>query len=275
MKFKKNIFQVWFQGEDKITDKRFIENIKNWKTLNPEWSYNCLSDIDLYDACKLFSVECGEIYNLLPLMHMKIDLGRYVMIYIYGGIYVDMDAYILRSLRYSKYVNECIKSVENNKDVIGISELTAYDFEKYISNLYYNNAIMLSSPKNPVLKKFIEQILENCKKYIHLKKNSFMGIQNSTGPKAFNEFFTNKKNLLESDIINFPNYIFEPCTLKGDCTITEDTVAIHQFEASWLSPSMVFFKDLYFIYIRDNIALIIMIVIICIYLHRYAKNNKF
>ena len=159
-KFQKNIFQVWFQGYENISKKDYIENSKNWKILNSTWNYYCIDDKFLESTCLKFSKECYDIYKSLPAMHMKIDLGRYVVLYIYGGIYVDMDAYALRSLDYSKYINNLIDEYETkNNHIIGLSKIKTNFIESYFfvrKPIILNNAIMMSSKENPVLKNFIE-----------------------------------------------------------------------------------------------------------------------
>jgi hypothetical protein len=94
---------------------------------------------------------------------MKIDLARYVLIYLYGGIYVDMDAYVLRGLNYNKKISEMINIYEKEQiHFLGLSKIDLYLFEQIISGITYNNAIMMSTPKNPLLKRLIKYILKQC-----------------------------------------------------------------------------------------------------------------
>jgi len=121
-KFPKNLYQVWYQGRDNITRKEFVINIKNWEMMNHDWNYQCLDNVGLEKACLEYSKDCYDLYKSMSIMHMKIDLARYVLIYLYGGIYADVDAYVLRPLDYSKYINKVIKTYEKkNKHVIGVS----------------------------------------------------------------------------------------------------------------------------------------------------------
>ena len=107
-KFPKNIFQVWFQGYENITNNIYKQNMNNWQLLNPDWNYKCVNDSDLRKASELFSVECLNAYNNAKFMHAKIDLGKLLLIYLYGGIMIDMDMAPLRKLSSSKYVNDVI-----------------------------------------------------------------------------------------------------------------------------------------------------------------------
>lgn len=269
--FQKNIYQVWYQGCDKIDNKIFIENKKNWELLNKDWNYKCLSNEDLRKACKLFSDECLEIYDSLYIMHAKIDLGRYVILYLYGGMYVDMDAYILRGLSNCEYVSKIINIYEEErKHVIGVSKLDLLSFEQKIFGKF-NNAIMISSQYNPVLKNFINYILKNCKKYKNYKNNPDIYIQLTTGPYSFNSFFMKKDNLKDSYIEDIPYYVFEPCNIVGNCKINKDTISIHRFELSWLSENLKNLAILYFKYIRNYGFLIIIMVLLFIIIKKYKK----
>ena len=263
--FPKNIYQVWFQGRDKIERDEFKINMKNWKDMNPGWNYNCVDDKFMEDACLQFSKECHTLYKRAKIMHIKIDLARYVILYIYGGMYVDMDAYILRPLDYSNRVNEIIKKYEiEKKHVIGLSKLNINAVESVILSqklMSYNNAIMFSSPRNPALKRFIEFILNQIDANMESKLDNYFVVQNSTGPKIFNNFFGNKGELYDTDIIVFEPSIFEPCDIGQNCDIRNETLAIHLFERSWLPKYAVILSDLYYI-IKPLIILLIIIVII-------------
>lgn len=272
IKFPKNIFQVWFQGCQNLPRQEFITNKDNWKTMNPSWNYRCLSDLEMSAACKLFSDRCFEIYKSLPIMHMKIDLARYVLIYIYGGMYIDMDAYILRNLDYNQTINDIIQKYEkDNVHVLGLSKINLYGIEQTISGIKYNNAFMISSPGNPTLKRFIDYVLDQCIKYKDtLIDSSHNAVQFTTGPYSFNYFFKNNDKK-DSIIYTFEPDIFEPCDLNHNCKLTKNTIAIHQFEMSWLSTFMRFIGKMYF-YIRNQWSLIVVLLIFIYYYNKYNKK---
>jgi mannosyltransferase OCH1-like enzyme len=269
-KFPKNIFQVWYQGCDNIVEDKFKINIKKWKDLNPEWKYHCVDDSFLENACKQFSDECYSIYKKLDVMHMKIDLGRYVLIYLYGGMYADMDAFILRPLDFSKKVEEIINTYEQNgKHVIGLSSVPISTLETFFmtwkfNSVALNNAIMFSSPRNPILKKYIEHIIDNIKEQDANKSYfniNFLKIQNTTGPMTFNNFFNKQDNTTQDNtIIVFKPNVFEPCTIDQQCQIDENTIALHLFESSWVSPLMKGLVKIYYV-LKPYLILILAAVI--------------
>jgi len=244
--FPKNIFQVWFQGCDQIQRKEFIENMNTWKRLNPDWIYKCCSDTDLRKACADYSDRCAAVYDSLPVMHMKIDLGRYVLIYNHGGIYADMDAYALRSLNYSDDLRNIIQKYEKTQvPVLAITKANISWIESFLSGVYYNNAFMVCSPKNIIMKKFIDYVLDQC------EKNKNMGfqynaVQHTTGPVSFSRFFIdlNKDNAM-MHFVELDHDVIEPCNLNKICRINKKSIAAHQFEMSWVTPTTKSFIDMY------------------------------
>ena len=255
--FNKNIFQVWYQGKDEILNhpkgKLFFENSNNWKKLNPLWNYIFVDKNILRNACKLFSKECLELYDSFEYIHLKIDLGRYVLLYLCGGIYVDMDMYILRSLDNSNKINNFIK--KNKKHKIGFSILNLNSYESILFSGYYqfiNNAMIISTPKHPLLFNLINTIIKNSNIKYTTEQSSFIKIHNITGPLCLNNFIQSKlhhkKHEKKFFIEIFKHYYFEPKPSYGLADIRDSTIAIHQMEMSWISKDILqFIKFYYFI----------------------------
>ena len=248
--FSKNIFICWFQGEKHLTTHPksilFRENIQKWKLLNPSWTLHLVSDKDLQNACKKISKHTLELYNSFKLMHLKSDLGRYALLYLYGGIYIDIDMFALRSLESSTIINALINK---NTHFIGLSTLNLNFIESFCfagSDKILNNAVMISSVKNPLLLDLILNIKDNNK-----FGSDYYYIQNTTGPSYINNFFKNiipkSNNSNISNIYYFPYYIFEPSPPYGLFDIREDTIAIHKMEMSWISKEYKAAIKLYYV----------------------------
>jgi len=265
--FPKNIFQVWFQGYENIKDKKFIENIKNWKRLNPDWNYKLLNDTDLEYSCKNYSLNCLQAYKKAKSMHTKIDLGKLVNLYLQGGIMVDMDMYILRSLEYSKYIKNIIKSYEKDgKNIVGLSLANVDKFESYIyigKPIFYNNAVIISSPKNEFIKLLIDKIIDNIENLEHINISNFEYINKTSGPIIFNNYINQNITNNISEIINIPYNVFEPCRANKSCIITDETISLHVFEMSWLP---VYLKSICVFYLDYSHILILLLILIIIYI---------
>lgn len=278
--FTKNIFICWLQGQEHLNTHPkadlFNENIKNWRLLNPNWNVQLITDEDLRNACQTFSQQCLELYDSFDLIHLKIDLGRYVMLYLYGGIYVDMDMYILRSLDTSPKIQELLDKAKS-KHVLGLSTLNLDYQESFVfigRPTVINNAMMISTKKNPLLFLSIQTIMSKSHKYS--KINSYSKIQNSTGPVFINKFFCKfidyplDNNLFHIEL--FPHYYFEPTPPYGHSDIREETIAIHKMELSWV-PSHI--KSSIKIYYKIKPLLLpIVLPFVIIYLYKSLSHNK-
>lgn len=280
MTINKNIFICWLQGHEHLNTHPkatvFNENIKNWQLLNPTWNVKLVSEIDLRNACKTFSKECLELYDSFELIHLKIDLGRYVLIYLYGGIYVDMDMYVLRGLETSQKIKSLLDKASNDTHVLGMSTLNLAMQESFIfigRPQTINNAMMISSVKNPLLYMCIQTIISKANKYT--TSSTFSKISNSTGPVFINKFFAKfidhpLNNTFHIEI--FPHYYFEPSPPQGDSDIREETIAIHKMELSWIPSHL---KNSIKVYFKIKpLILPIVIPFIVIYMYKYMHKNK-
>lgn len=264
--FSKNIFQIWYQGKENIPNETFKENVKNWEVLNPDWKYVLADDAMLKKVCGMFSQKCLNAYNRAKAMHTKIDLGKIVLVYLYGGIAVDIDMYVLRSLNSSEQIKQIISDYNyDQKHVLGLSKLNITNIESVINSGYpsmFNNAVFLASPKNPLLKKWIETVIDNIS---HLEKKNYDKmnyVAYTSGPIVLNKFIYENKNINLSKIITFEPIMFEPCDFINSCQIENNTIAIHNFELSWLSETEKKLANFYYKYIRYNILSIVLFFVI-------------
>jgi mannosyltransferase OCH1-like enzyme len=295
--FNKELSIIWFQGEENIPKSVFRENLSNWRLLNPDWKINLIDEKILRNACKQYSIECLQIFDSFDLLHLKIDFGRYVLLYLNGGGYVDMDCYALRSLDKSSVFNEFINQFNNgyHRNILGLSMVNVDTIESFvfIGNSYIiNNAIMFSSKNNPVLKNLIDTIIRKVLKIIScFNEKNFAGnriisfkrfnnsiysnIQKITGPYFLNKFikkFINARQVNKMSFIKiFPHYIFEPAQPFGLADIQDETIAIHKFEMSWMSNNI---KNMYSLYYKIKPYLAIIPIFLIVYLLTKRTRKK-
>lgn len=173
---EKNIFQSWYT---KDIHPLLQNKINIFKNLNPDYSYNLYDDNDMDNFVNNnFNGEIAECYNKLNIIVAKVDFWRYLVLYKYGGIYLDMDSNI------EKPLNELIR---NNDEAIITAEGN--------TNLYVQWALIFSKG-HPILKKTIDLIVSN------IKNNSYPNnIHKMTGPTVY----TNAINAIHME--NFNNKI--------------------------------------------------------------------
>jgi mannosyltransferase OCH1-like enzyme len=172
---EKNIFQSWHTNN---LHPLVQEKINFYKKINPDYSYNLYTDNDMDNFVNThYKGEIAECYNKLNIIVAKVDFWRYLVLYKYGGIYLDMDSSI------NKPLNELIK---DNDEAIITAEGNP--------SLYVQWALIFSK-EHIILKKTIDLIINN------IKNNSYPNnIHKMTGPGVYSdainevhrEFFNNK-----------------------------------------------------------------------------------
>ena len=157
---EKNIFQSWYT---KQLHPAIQEKNNFFRKMNPEYTYNLYTDdeIDKFVNSN-FPGEISECYNKLNIIVAKVDFWRYLVLYKYGGVYLDMDSSIERPL------NELIR---DSDEAIITSEGNPQLFVQW--------ALIFKSG-HPILKRVIELVVDN------IKNNKYPNdIHKMTGPFAF------------------------------------------------------------------------------------------
>lgn len=183
------IHQTW--KNTKIPE-RWKDSVQACKDLHKTYKYMFWTDKTMKDFVKKEYPEFYKTYVEYPNEIQRCDAFRYLVLYKYGGIYIDMDLMCKISIApLLKYKLVFVKSA--NFDTL-------------------TNSFIISTPKNP----FIKYCIDNLEKY--KDSHSFFGkhlhIMNSTGP-----FFINKMvkdyHLKKED----KYYILSKKEFSGDCNM--------------------------------------------------------
>jgi hypothetical protein len=126
--------------------------------------YHLYSGEEIEDIIKSnFDTDVYKSYQKLKPYAYKADLARYCLLYLYGGLYVDLNTRFINPLDIN-YLNQW--NFFAFRDIIGSS----------IRNWSVSTSIIFAKSKCSVLQKAIEIIVNNC-------KNEYYGIQD-TEPTA-------------------------------------------------------------------------------------------
>lgn len=96
VKIPKKMFQTW-----KTKDLSDIVTVlsNSWKKKNPEYDYYLFDDSDCDEYIKLnFDPRVYKAYQKIIPGALKADLWRYCVLYIQGGVYIDLDTFCLGSI---------------------------------------------------------------------------------------------------------------------------------------------------------------------------------
>ena len=160
-----NIIQTWCT---KNTSIEFKSLSQSWITKNPCYSYFLYDD----DDCEKFIKEHFDdrVYSayirIIP-GAFKADLFRYCFLYIYGGIYADIDTICLNPI--DSFLNR-------NIEFITPIDLNMSAFVEKQGNHNLFNAFMGSIPRHPILLDCINRVVYNVENNIDpISKLDFAG----------------------------------------------------------------------------------------------------
>lgn len=268
------IHQIWLGGN---LPERYVPLINEIRRLNPSYQYilhNEESEKLIPDFIK--NTYYGDKYS------HKSNIMRYTLLYEYGGIYLDMDAYAIKP--FDPLLNSDKIILANEPNVFGKDKI--------------GTAVIFSPPKNPFWMKLLEYINS------HFKKGRIS--TDNGGPHALYNFIKSTNSLNKDTSIEIvPSYVFYPVTvvkskleyyipnelnLKQQLqyfipevlskfqsfdqdTLLSESYTIHLWENNW-SPNWInFFKyyifDEYLVY-----TIIVILVIIIIIYYIFSKSKK-
>lgn len=220
----KIIHQIWLQSYNNMPDKLKEYHI-NCKKINNDfkfifWDDNKIKQLirQYYDSSYL------DIYNSYDTYAQKSDIARYLILYIYGGIYLDTDVICLKNL--SKFTHHSF-FLTYEDDILSV-----INKKRSLVNG------MIGSKKNHDVFKII---FKNIKSRINKKSD----ISYSTGPKLLHDSIKEYIRMypIRNDItIIEPKYL-HPCPYYSvdNCYKTaKDAYTIHINDASWSNYVQIF-----------------------------------
>lgn len=143
-----NIIQTWKTRELPSHYVPFYENIIKYKS---NWNYMFFDDSDIIAFMKTKMPEYYDFFKSIQFKIQQIDFFRYLAVYYYGGLYLDLDVFITEN--FDELLNyDCAFPMEINK----ISDPLLRN-----NNLTFlvGNYGFYAKPKHPFIKKIIDNII--------------------------------------------------------------------------------------------------------------------
>lgn len=143
------LFQTW---NTKLLPIHMRLNSMKLQEQNPQFEYHLFDDADCLDFIQTnFKEDVVEAYERLIPGAYKADLWRYCVLYIHGGIYMDMKMSCVGDFRL----------IELTKQEHYVMDRPQPSFMKNHIGIY--NAVMIQKPRNPLMMDCILEIVENVK----------------------------------------------------------------------------------------------------------------
>lgn len=199
LKFIPKIIHQTFSSKN--MPKKIKQNIEHLKKMNPDWKYKFYTDEDIIKYIKINFPNLLKFYLQINKKYgaAKADFFRYLVLYKEGGIYLDLKSSAIFPLtNVIKYNDEFILSHWTN----GWGK---HPEIKNSNNKEYMQWFIISRPRHPYLKKTIDNIVKNIKKYDYRRDNvGKKGVLKLTGPIVYTnsiiEVMDRNKHRFVSDV---------------------------------------------------------------------------
>ena len=244
MNFPKNIFQTWKTKD--IPD--------NWKTAqqsvidkNPNWKYTLLTDLDNENIVKENFPDFYETFISFKYPIQRADAIRYCVLYLYGGIYIDLD-YIC---------NKTFDGLSLNREIGLIKSSNTKDI--------FTNSFLVSQQGSHFWLLCIEQIKQSLPWYKKITKH--FEIMNSTGPFLINNLANKYPQYIE-----ILNEIEVPCNVckRKNCKINTNYSITPIEGSSWNSWDSLLLN---YIYCNQTFFKVV-VLIICVFIIKKIKRKR-
>jgi mannosyltransferase OCH1-like enzyme len=166
---------IWQTYKDEFDDlpKYIRHSAQTWMDKNPSWEYRYVSDKDAAEFVREhYGEEYYEIFNSLPIGVMRGDMWRYLVMYIHGGVYADLDTICNKPI--SRWLTEGYDMIISTEHSMNFCQWT-----------------FACSPKNKIIKSVIDLMMERLRspnyemrEFVHYHTGPMMwtqGIYNALG----------------------------------------------------------------------------------------------
>jgi len=262
------IHQTW---KSRNLSKEYQKYADSWKKFHPTWDYRFYDDAACLRLVQTHFPQFLSKYIQLPTPVMKADMFRYLVIYQYGGVYVDIDAEALKSLDDLLIGDDdMIVGVEidfNNLTFAKFNPIYKSYYKKHGIDKQYVQYIFMATPKNPILYEIIENI--------HTKptfNNAHLDTFMQTGPALFSKIIhkhRQKVKVLNVNAFNGVTSILKRYILGINTPLKESYLKHHE-ASSWKNKDDI----IYTILCCVVLALFITILVLFSYSIMYFNKCK-
>lgn len=262
--FPKIIHFIWINFKDELEKNpkipnKYLENIENTKRILKDYKVIVWDGYLCNELIKKYASEKYELYHSFKHPIQRCDFIRFLILYVYGGIYLDVDRYVLRSF------NTLLKKYKDYDTILDISNYGIL-----------NNDIFICKKNSKFMKYNIDHCKNNKNNFIY-----FFDIMNSCGPlyvakNYYNHIYIKKNKNYK--IIGLGNEL-NACTFCGcNQEKLKESITFTTNDNTWLIGNKFFLYDIikYLLcFLLQNIYLLLFILILFILYYHYKKKNLF
>ncbi|KAL6237855.1 hypothetical protein BDW75DRAFT_237909 [Aspergillus navahoensis] len=241
--FPKKVWQIW-KTDPFSFEERDLANARSWTSKNPGYRYEVLTDQhDLHYVQTHFGPsgfnrpDIVEVYSALNARIIKADLLRYLVMYVEGGLYADIDVEALRPI--DRFIPERYDEHEIDM-VIGV-EIDEPDFRDHPilgqKSRSFCQWTFMCKPRLPVMLRLADNILAwlhdlsaKQSKPISELDMDFDDVITGTGPSAFTSAVLTEMSLAVGHDVSWDDFhdLIESKLVGGFLVLTVEAFAAGQ-----------------------------------------------
>lgn len=186
-----------------------------------DWEYRLWDNDEQRALFHQLFPELANRFDKIPFGVARSDLARYAILYLYGGVYVDIDYRLLR------YVD---KNISHAQLVLPIELYNQSNPDKF-RPIVIGNSFLAAAPKQLFWKNLIEDIFD---KLAPDRMASPDQIVSTTGPVALTDFYERHKPY-GSEVLVAEKNLFQPniSFLGLRSSADKETYGVHLHWGSW------------------------------------------
>ena len=187
------LHQIWWQGLDDLIEKskivygedmynqpdwrrtNFLKWSETWKTHHPDWHYRLWDEPQIVKMIEDYFPDFLNVFNSFDALIKKIDFARYLIMFLYGGVYVDMDFEAFRPIDPLVFSSDSHENGYNNR-YAGPSVLLSEEG----ATATINCAVLGSAPRHPFYWLVIHEVIR--REDDNVGKPLMLDVLQSTGP---------------------------------------------------------------------------------------------
>lgn len=187
----KHIYQTYKSKE--IADPTLRDNVRHLQEINPGWEYSLYDDADI--EAFILSEYGEKVYSYYQRINprygaARADLFRYLLLYRYGGVYLDLKSSLLRPL--DEVLHPDDRYILSHWDNLPGQRYEVYgrfkELDSYLPRGEYQQWYIIAAQGHPFLRAVILRVLYNIDHYHPWTKGvGLWGTVKTTGPLAYTQ----------------------------------------------------------------------------------------
>jgi hypothetical protein len=214
------LHQTW---KDAAVPAAFSRYMESWKRFHPGWEFKLWTDADLAGFVDSRCPEYGNLFHSYPQPIMRADLGRYLVLREFGGIYADLDAEAVASVK-PLLESEAPLFAYEPQSHAALEFIRSRGFRSVVSN-----AVILSPAGHPFWNHLL-RLMRRCR----YASNPL----DATGPFVLTAAVEQAPVAAAPCVL--PAHVFSPIDKFGGPVnrggSTLETVAVHHWAGTWWKP---------------------------------------